>query len=294
VQTDTRIRVVQFLHPGGENRPHEDGRTEWSRIERGHARKFLQHRGRYVDGVDASPQTDELHFWAEWEPGSTLIRALPKMPPLPQYLVRPILERMPTYSNLNNTDPFVFGDRFYYSNCKLRGKMTELARGSVILFGSNKDGGFVLDTVFVVDGSLDRTRANYRSLLLPTEFVEATLEPLYAHHSASQAGCADGCPDETDDSRLYIGATQGEPFERMFSFFPCVPARASNGFARPTIQNWPFVSNTLQQNLQITECDSINEARTLWQDIVRQVRNTRVDGEPLRLGVFADLPERAG
>ena len=76
------IHFVQFLHPGGECRPGPDGKVEWNRPPKPHRRKFLQQRGRYVTGPDdPSPQDDDLHFWAEWEPQSELIGPLPRGAP---------------------------------------------------------------------------------------------------------------------------------------------------------------------------------------------------------------------
>ena len=58
---------------------------------------------------------------------------------------------------LHNTDPFIFGDRFLYSNCKqaTSTRLRSLGRGSVIAFGSHTARRWVLDTVMVVAGSVD-------------------------------------------------------------------------------------------------------------------------------------------
>ncbi len=66
-----------------------------------------------------------------------------------------------------NTDPLVFGDHFLYSNCRQRqnGKMRDLAHGSLVLFGSKLGGQFVLDTLFVVDGSAAEQTVGKRGCL---------------------------------------------------------------------------------------------------------------------------------
>ena len=283
MQTD-EIRVVQFPHPGTEHRPDNDGNKEWNELPHPHARKFLQQRGRYVNSIESKPATADLHFWGEWEPQSKLVRAIEgSAPNHPRNVVRPFLRPRRDVERLHTTDPFVFGDTFYYSHCKMIGKMTRLARGSVILFGSRIDGGFVLDTVFVVDEWMECTLDNFQSLPVPSIYQTATLEPLYSNR--------DGCKPCLPGLRLYCGAMRSRPFEGMFSFFPCLPANRSNGFARPTVRKRPYINPNNARALKITEC-GIEQARSLWQAIANQVLNTRVDGERLRLGVFAELPEQ--
>lgn len=51
-----------------------------------------------------------------------------------------------------DTDPFVFGERFRYGNCQQPSSTTlkNLEPGSLILFASTQGGKHLLDTVFVV------------------------------------------------------------------------------------------------------------------------------------------------
>ncbi len=289
---NVEVRIVQFPHPGSEHRPDAGGVKQWNRRDRPHARKFLQQRGRYVYSLSAASLSSDLYFWAEWEPESILIREFESERPQPRYLFRPVLCPKTSYRDLHNTDPFVFGERFYYSNCKLTGQMRYLKRGSLILFGSELGGGFVLDTVFVVAGSIDRTKANYKSLPVPDEFKQATLEPLYADHSGNASVCSDECgDDEVDDAPLYFGATHSAQIEGMFSFFPCLAGDSSNGFARPMLQESQFVMPKKAMGLKIGEC-GIDTAREFWQALVKQMLETRAGGDTLRLGVFAEMPSR--
>lgn len=88
-------------------------------------------------------------------PQSQLLRRLRQ----PDELAHPACLWLPYYvipdddcEGLHNTDPFIFGDQFLYSNCKQPSslRLRSLDRGSVIAFGSRKAGRWLLDTVLVV------------------------------------------------------------------------------------------------------------------------------------------------
>jgi hypothetical protein len=99
-----------------------------------------------------------LAFWAEWEAPSYVIHRWPEEGDLPRFLQEPRWERPTNKEFRQNTDPWVFGDCFRYSNCHQLNQsgLRNLAAGSVILFGSTlgfaSPAGprFVLDTLFVV------------------------------------------------------------------------------------------------------------------------------------------------
>ena len=90
-----------------------------------------------------------------------------------------------------NTDPWVFGNSFLYSNCKQltpRGNpsaLQGLSRGSLVLFGSSTGGRFVIDTVFVVaEGVCTFTPASDNPL--PAAFRECTFDS-YGHSMTGTA-----------------------------------------------------------------------------------------------------------
>ena len=153
------VFVVQFPHPGREHNPSPilrfQTRMEWS--EGDHRRKFMCSPGRYVDG-DA-PIEAKLTFWGEWEPPSDVVREWSPSGSLPRFLHAPVWTKSGPPKR-QNTDPWVFGDHFRYSNCKQQAqpRLRRLTPGSVIFFGSTKDGEFVLDTVFVVKNSANIPR----------------------------------------------------------------------------------------------------------------------------------------
>jgi hypothetical protein len=165
---DEKLCFVQFLHPGGEHRPDDGSIKRWNTKE--HRRKFLVRPGKYVAG--AKLLEGEMEFWGEWEPDSRVVKSIADpIPHGPRFIYEPYYVLPESYIGLQNTDPFVFGERFHYTGCQQRTtngstQLRYLSRGSVILFGSCEDkSAFVLDTVFVVDRWIDHDRANYAQIL---------------------------------------------------------------------------------------------------------------------------------
>ena len=276
---------VQFPHPGNE-RDAELGRV-WSSYSVGerridHARKFMQLRGNWISG-DGRVHCGGLWAWGEWEAQSELVRNLDASGGLglPRHLWRPYyVIPQNGYKRLHNTDPFIFGERFLYSNCKQpsRPGLRRLGRGSVIAFGS-KQGGWVLDTVLVVANHVDYAAREARLALadeVPEAFLAVTAGPL-----------ADN-PEEAT-LRLYRGATPNDPVNGMFSFFPAMPAGQDAGFNRPGVElDARYFTKTLPQNYK-RSCDlSADILRALWEQLAAQVR-----GAGLVLGTYAELPRQS-
>lgn len=276
-----KLLAVQFPHPGGEHRPGRDGFQGWN-LGR-HQRKFIKAPGRWRTSVDLGEEDEigELTFWGEWEPPSQLVTELTQPDNrYPGYLVKPILASPPDSPDTQNTDPFVFGDHFLYSNCRQhtrRGPLRtqRLAPGSMILFGSCLKGEFVVDTVFVVARGQALTSQTAWDLDVNKAFATATLDLLYPRH-------------QDLDFRLYEGATPSDPVGGMFSFVPCLPYnQAPQGFARPPIYLDPVVNPRNRQGLKYTRVNSLDEMRRLWEQVVEQVLD-----EGLALGIRIAAPLR--
>lgn len=282
---DRRL-FVQFIHPGGEHRPDRDGLKGWNTGP--HQRKFLTAAGRYMEaGVVRS---DDLVFWGEWEPQSRVVRTYSDpVPGGPRFLVEPYYALPATWPSRGpqNTDPFVFGDQFHYTGCLQHTKrgatqLRYLDRGSIILFGSCREKRhFVIDTVFVVDRWIDHDRANQRTPevrgAVSSTYGDVTLDPWYA-----------GDVPAEQSHRLYFGATPHAPVDGMFSFFPCLPARAADGgFARPEVHIDGRITSHLLQGKKMTHLPDADGGRELWADVARHVEE-----EGLKLGVRAELPGR--
>ena len=286
---DDRLCFVQFIHPGAEHEPDSEHGRSWNVAA--HRRKFLLRRGRALAALDARPAAADLVFWGEYEPPTSLVKTYsPPLPDGPRVLFAPA--PVPFHRNdppLMNTDPFVFGDRFFYGICKQNNKrgptaLQRLARGSVILFGSGQDRSkFVVDTVFVVADHVDWNLSNYREKLkdiVPPEYFHATLDPI-----AHEMKVRDLSPSQS--FRLYIGATHAQPCEGMFSFFPCLPARQGRerGFARPAVRRPGIVTDNLTQGQRMNPQPDLAAVQALWKDVARQILD-----QGLQLGVHADLP----
>ncbi len=287
---EDRLRFVQFIHPGAEHEPDMEAGRSWN-VE-AHRRKFLQQPGRYLAALDAKPSAASLIFWGEYEPPTRLVKTYAKpVPDGPRYLFAPV--PVPFHPNdppLMNTDPFVFGEHFFYGICKQNNKrgptaLQRLARGSVILFGSGLHRSqFVVDTVFVVADYIDWNLSNYREKLkdvVPPEYFHATLEPI-----AYEMKVRDLSPSQT--FRLYIGATVEQPVDGMFSFFPCRTAKdgKAKGFARPVLRRPGIITDSLTQGQRMNPTKEAATVRALWADAANQVL-----AQGLCLGVHADLPK---
>ena len=88
-----------------------------------HARKFVEGAGKYVQKVGGpSIAADPLHFWceAEWNTMAHPLAMPAKVADkgYPQWLHK-FYSKLPVRpTNGANTDPYIFGKQFIYSNCK--------------------------------------------------------------------------------------------------------------------------------------------------------------------------------
>lgn len=276
-----QLLAVQFPHPGGEHRPDREGFKGWN-LGR-HQRKFMKTSGRWLTSGESNAEEEEgeLIFWGEWEPPSRVLTELSQPDSRrPRYLVEPVLASPPDSPSAQNTDPFVFGDRFLYSNCRQHTKRgplrtQQLAPGSMILFGSALRGEFVVDTVFVVGVGHHLTFENAADLNVNQAFRTATLELLFPKH-------------QDLDFRLYESATSNDPVGGMFSFVPCLPYEDDpEGFARPAIDLEKVVNPRNRQGLKYTRMTSLNDMKDVWERVVQQVLD-----QALALGVQLATPSR--
>lgn len=188
---------------------------------------------------------------------------------------------------LQNTDPFVYGDRFLYTLCRqwrnTRGVygptfLRDLDVGSLILFGSHKRGEFVLDTVFVVGASVLHDGESWQDAVadvVPDAYPDVTLRP-----SREWGG--------GEELRLYLGAIPTDQVDGMFSFVPCKPATgALSGFARPRINLGHLTTSELKMGAKATRSLAPERMRGVWSTVVEQVLE-----QGLELGTRFDVPDR--
>lgn len=178
--------------------------------------------------------------------------------------------RPPSRTPRQNTDPWVFGDAFRFSNCRQltpAGNPSALQRltpGSIILFGSTLDGQFVLDTVFVVADATPYTPRYSGEVAVDEAFRVCTIEPL------TIAGRKD---HSRSPFTLYRGATADTPVAGMYSFVPARPAdSAAARFARPAIDLPGYVNAASRQSASgaRTPC-SVSTTRAVWDSVRDQV-----------------------
>ena len=276
--------VVQFIHPGGEHKVDSDGWTPWNLTM--HKRKFMSVTGSYIDRSERV-HNSLIAFWGEWEGPSKRVHSWTAEPQLPTNLVAPVFPGAASrIDGLQNTDPYVFGNKFHYTLCKQSRRdgrttfLTRLEPGSLILFGSRLQEQFVLDTVFVVDDNIiPHNRLTWNEELsadVSETFRSVTLDPMYWDKNVS---------DEATHS-LYSGAHLDSRFHSMFSFFPCLPytdpERAR--FVRPVIDIPSVINHKLQQGQKGTELVP-EQTKEIWLQVVEQVRN-----QGLHLGIGAVEP----
>lgn len=282
--------IVQFPHPGGEHVP-AGAVMGWNRGN--HRRKFLVSPGRCVEDVDGTPTGGELVFWGEWEAQSRIVERWPRRAGLPTVLHAPFWEP-PTFEGMRqNTDPWVFGEAFLYSNCKQHTNNTPARRPSalqslpacsMILFGSAQgDRGFVIDTVFVVRDTLGTfvPFEDMTHLGVDAAFEVCTLASLTTYEPHVGASTY----------TLVRGATIDEPVHGMFSFVPCrVRGEQGMRFPRPAIDLPGIVNPASKQSPSgATRKDRrpLGEVVAAWHSVVDQARSA---GH--RLGVHFSTPPR--
>ena len=292
--------IIQFPHPGGEHT--EKSGTVWNKGN--HKRKYIKIKGSYLDDLLAEPITNIIYFWGEWEAQSKCIHIDGNNSPLPKYIFEPYYQ---TQFGKTNTDPFVFGNQFYYFICK-QGHYTSLRNlnpGDLILFGSNLKNQFVLDTVFVI-----KCHDEYQVSKIPglegrynDAFYNVSLTPIVKTKQVDTKEIIEGCDGyciptggdnkndcnptiSTDRYRIYKAAMyeDREQFGGIFSYAPCFPDPQGNkGFARPTI-NPEYISQGLNQGIKIIEEKIPAE---VWNNVTKMVLEQK-----LKLMVTTDLPNK--
>jgi hypothetical protein len=273
------LAVVQFPHPGGEHNPGILEEAPWN--TQAHCRKFLRSPGSYLDR-DNVLRSGSVSFWGEWEAQSRVVGHFQKAAPgLPRFLHEPFLQRPDDLmAGRQNTDPFVFGKAFLYSNCRQftatlgPSRMQRLAEGSVVLFGSKLNHDFVLDTLMVIGSGTPYVigEPDEFGYDVTDVFRAATLEPLAA--SPKLAGTR---------AMLYRGLMYGSGRQEMFSF---VPADANcQPFARTIIELAGLVNPANPRGAKTTRVTP-DQARHACHEVVRQVRKQGLD-----LAVFLAEPQ---
>lgn len=288
-----KLLIVQFPHPGKEyiKSCFEHGVDKsltkpWTEISaKSHHRSFLQCEGTYRAG-NGKTGIGSLNFWGEWEGPADVKFLKPALGDDPKWLLTPRYPKK-TESGMN-TDPFVFNGPFRYSFCRQENKVSlrNLAVGSMVLFGSTKDGRFVLDTVFVV-GKNCGTFESYSKKKSLGLFGQMNIGAILKEAGAGQCG-GKKC-GEAPQATAYAGATPESPANGIYSFAPAKLASGKDSvFARPVLDEdvfGEFISPNLSQNIKNTPAspaDIVKIWKTLTQTLLQQgfVLGVRFDIKP--------------
>lgn len=231
-----------------------------------HKRKFIRQIGWYLentgDSFDTKPKKGEICFWGEWEPQSKFEltgNVYSGTPSLPHAIHYPLFSTRGI--GRHNTDPFVFGDHFYYTNCKQQSypMLRTLTNGSIIIFGSEKNKtDFIIDTVFVIGNR--ETVENYH--LHPTDYPTILRQATIDLHG--------GLPL---DMMLYQGKmydfkkhySKNDPY--TFCFVPCMINCDSKGFERPVI-DWQTFNLQRPGAGTVTREVNYSSESDFWHDLV--------------------------
>lgn len=155
------MKAILFFHPGQEYPENNGDIKAWS-LGR-HSRNFIKSAAAdYIDAKGARCKGD-IGFWGEWEAHATIEKDAAGHRIFTPYLD---LNDLPaedgsygegkcgscganaSSESPQDTDPFVFGERFRYGNCQQPSSTTlkNLEPGSLILFASTQGGKHLLDT----------------------------------------------------------------------------------------------------------------------------------------------------
>ena len=235
--------------------------------------------------IAAADLCGDVAFWGEWEGEARLVAQLDPRPEGALYLCVPDPSGEPPTSAdgapPHNTDPFVWGDAMACIGCRQPSnrKLRELGRGSLILFGSDLGGRFVLDTVFVVASWVEHNCDNYESPLAGVASDVHMRMGVAPFHGWRKRGTL----------RFYRGATPTHPVSEMYSFVPCLPAAGSrSAFARPMIELDGFIASNVRQQARSSSPLGVDRIESLWRSVVRQVLD-----HDLALATRLDLPGSA-
>jgi|GEM_PF-3711269 len=263
--------VIQFMHPSnlvshpkifkGESRwfKNFDNKEILLWNYSAHNRKPMIAEGEYL--CKNSVKSKELIFWGEWEECSIYENG---------YFIPVLATNKP--KGKTNTDPFVFGDHFYYTTCQQKDKnsdLTDLEKGALILFGCHKDNSFYIDTVFVVGDILDQDEVEKKKGSFSKAFQTAVLDAL-----VSKGAQGESKNRRNNKCKTYVGQMYSED-QDFYSFVPCVlkkqdtPEKARFKLSETLMKKFNLKPN-LRQHYAVIENAN---AKSLWKKIVKEVKD---------------------
>lgn len=137
------IRIVQFMHPGGEMKPHDAKKEDipWNKILKqkcgargcsgscgGHKRKFIKTYGDYVDNKYNLQHDQEIMFWGEYEPSLSAKNSHQKTNPIRKIFTpyAPQISMIPIMTNVCSIPIHIFLAIIWFIQTVTRGAIHAL------------------------------------------------------------------------------------------------------------------------------------------------------------------------
>ncbi|WP_019227214.1 hypothetical protein [Sedimentibacter sp. B4] len=298
-----------------------------------HHRKFIKAKGKYISKLDEDTYSGDIVFWGEWEPATSfnviqnknLKSAKSEVEEIrnsnkPHYLHTVEYLKKESGEYLQNTDPYVFGDNFFYTNCKqYRKVMKNLNKGDIVLFGTtgrvtNENKYMELDTVFVVDEKVtvinikDNPDFSTFSDKKYECFKNVVLKKIFERKNKRTGNFYVQNDEKT--FIIYKGATIDNPINGMYSFFPCkkyendltncsfgkvlITNEQYGEYLYVSLQNINTPTDKMKDKTPFLQCyknfTGINDNEVAIKDFWLTVVQTVFD-QGCYLGVYADEPK---
>ena len=232
-----------------------------------HKRKFIEFNGKYISDLNNLAEKESLlKFWGEQE-GYSEFELLNKTKGV-NYWDSPYAVHKPFFSYPNgeqNTDPFIFGDEFYYAVCK-KDKLKNLQIGDIVLFGSEFGSKgttkFYLDTLFVIKDKISTDFSNFNEI-----YIESTLKRL---------DISGICPKVKSVHRGLKFQHIKKNSNSIFSFVPCKLSNKNNiSFGRPIIDTSKYGDYLrkpgAKTGIKSSTIESNETIENLWNKIAKEV-----------------------
>lgn len=261
-----------------------------------HRRKLMESHGATIVDVLGSKNIGcDIVFVGEWECCS-------EHRPNPQFktgikdiyqdIHSPFLTALDSHRHVQNTDPFVFGEYFYYVCCKKRKAMKP---GDIVIFGySQRDypKKLFVDTVMVLLGSY--LIKDNEDKYFPLAYYNVTLSKIGPNENVWVGKMFDNSKHlehiykdlDEEYNKIY------DENQKMFSFVPCkrLIEDSNNSLtmiSQPviTVKNSNEVMLTAASNGNHLEVGSASEMKQIFDDIVSQVQ-----GQGFDLGIYMPMP----
>lgn len=199
------------------DKDYKSGKRNWN-IHKTHFRKFMvMDHVSYVIPGDDTKYDGRLSFWGEWEPSSDF--KVQRHNNAEFIAHSPICDFNYIGERRHNTDPFIFGDYFWYTNCKQSNKLItkNLAPFSIVIFGteSSLDGTFLVDTIFVVGRRFSYEEITTKTSITTKELEFSNLNVLFSHKQNSKYS--------------EYGYYQGLMHDNNHDYYSFVPAKLQDG-----------------------------------------------------------------